>query len=116
TQLDHVATIPLLARDNPFTEPIPGSAFEVAFLDVGQGDATLITIWDERLLIDAGRGALTVDRLKALGVTDLDAIVSTHPDADHIGGFLRVLQEYRVERIYLNGGQSTSLTFENFVE
>lgn len=98
------------------TTTAPVASFEVVFLDVGQGDATLITVNGERLLIDAGRTAGTIQaRLQAQGVTDLDAILATHPDADHIGGFAQVLSMYEVERVYLNGGTSESQTFAGFM-
>ncbi|MEX0784473.1 MAG: ComEC/Rec2 family competence protein, partial [Dehalococcoidia bacterium] len=98
------------------TSTAPAQGFSVVFIDVGQGDATLITVNGERLLIDAGRtGGFIAARLQALGVMDLDAILATHPDADHIGGFPAVLGLYDVERIYLNGGASDSQTFATFM-
>lgn len=103
-------TFPSLAR-----EAAPPAGFEVAFLDVGQGDAILITAGGQRLLIDSGRtGSRVMDRLQRLGVTDLDAIVATHPDADHIGGFPEVLRRFAVERIYLNGDSSDSQVWAEF--
>ena len=100
----------------PTTPPAAETGFQIAFIDVGQGDATLITIGAERLLIDSGRRASTIRiRLEALGVDDLDGILATHPDADHIGGFAEVLSMFDVERIYVNGGSSGSLTYANFM-
>lgn len=98
----------------------PGTAsqgFTIYFIDVGQGDATLIVASSgERLLVDGGRSqSLIRDRLRAMGVTDLDAIAMTHPDADHIGGLIEVLEIFPVERIYLNGGDSTSRMFSDFM-
>ena len=91
--------------------------FELFFLDVGQGDATLIVAsTGETLLIDGGGSKTRIrERLRDLGVFDLDAIVATHPDADHIAGLVEVLELFSVERIYLNGGQSRSQTFVNFM-
>lgn len=91
-------------------------SFRIDFIDVGQGDATLITVGGERLLIDGGRSGTRIEeRLTALGVTDLDAILSTHPDADHIAGLNRVLELFGVERIYLNGGTSDTQTFLTYI-
>jgi competence protein ComEC len=93
------------------------TSFRVNFIDVGQGDATLVTVDGQRLLIDGGRsGATIVQRLSALGVDDLDAVVATHPDADHVGGLAAVLAAYQVERIYVNGDPSTTQTYDDFLE
>ena len=91
--------------------------FELFFLDVGQGDATLIVAsTGETLLIDGGGSKTRIrERLRDLVVFDLDAIVATHPDADHIAGLVEVLELFSVARIYLNGGQSRSQTFVNFM-
>ena len=73
---------------------------EVVFLDVGQGDATLvITPENNTILIDGGGtqdsgevGQYTLlPYLKSRGITRIDLMISTHPDQDHIDGLLTVL-------------------------
>lgn len=116
----------VIAEDTPLlivcavaTGAPPGddvAGFRIDFIDVGQGDATLVTVNGERLLVDGGRSQARIEeRLNTLGVTHIDAILSTHPDADHIAGLIRVLQLYTVERIYLNGGTSSSQTYANYL-
>ena len=94
-----------------------GLGFTIAFIDVGQGDATLVIANNgETLLIDGGRSKERIrDRLDRLGVGDLDAVAATHPDADHIAGLLEALDLFVVERIYLNGGTSASQTFADLL-
>ncbi len=94
-----------------------GLGFTIAFIDVAQGDATLIIAnTGETLLIDGGRSRERIqERLGAMGITDLDAIAMTHPDIDHIGGLVKVIELYPIERIYLNGADSESLTFKTFI-
>ena len=102
----------------PTPMPAPGSSgFTIDFIDVGQGDATLVTaITGETLLVDGGRSKNRLrDRLESMGIQDLDAIALTHPDADHVAGFVEVLEMFPVERVYLNGGESDSQTFGNFM-
>ena len=93
---------------------VTASGFTIYFIDVGQGDATLIvSSTGESLLVDGGRSRARIrERLQALDITDLDAIAMTHPDADHIAGLVEVLELYPIEHIYLNGGTSVvSLKF-----
>ena len=95
----------------------PQEGFDLHFIDVGQGDATLITAsTGETLLVDGGRSKSRIrTRLETLGITDLDAIAMTHPDADHIAGLVEVLEMFQVERIYLNGGEKGTQTFASFM-
>ena len=76
----------------------------IYFLDVGQGDCTLIRTRDGDILIDAGpesaQDALCL-RLKQLGVKELALAVFTHPDEDHIGGADGILEQIEVREIWL---------------
>lgn len=81
-----------------------GSKLTVSYIDVGQGDATLIHKGNFSMLIDAGkneRGTTVVEYLKNQGIKKLDLLVGTHPDSDHIGGLDDVLQEISVDTVYL---------------
>ncbi len=74
-----------------------GSTLEVHFLDVGQGDATLIRCGEAAMLIDAGNnswGDDVRDYLEYQGIGDLDYVIGTHPDADHIGGLDVVMEAF----------------------
>ena len=105
----------------PTSTPTPNSSiggFSIYFIDVGQGDATLVVSNDgHSLLVDGGRSKTRIrDRLSALGIQDIDAIAATHPDADHIAGLTEVLAMYKVENVYLNGGQSSTATHADFLD
>ena len=70
---------------------------EVHFIDVGQGDATLIKCGSHAMLIDAGdnsKGTAVQLYLKKQGVTTLDYLIGTHPDADHIGGLDVIITKF----------------------
>jgi beta-lactamase superfamily II metal-dependent hydrolase len=71
-------------------------ALVVRFLDVGQGDATLLTGPDgSTMLVDGGNrdgGAIVAAALREHSAGRLDAVAVTHTDADHLGGVVGVLR------------------------
>lgn len=70
----------------------PPAGFRLTFLDVGQGDATLVQDRGRSVLVDTGLpDAGIVGLLHHAGVARLDLLVVTHADADHIGGAASVL-------------------------
>lgn len=76
----------------------------IYFLDVGQGDCTLIRTRGGDILIDAGpesaQDALCL-RLKQLGVKEIALAVFTHPDEDHVGGADGILNQISVKEVWL---------------
>ena len=81
----------------------------VAFLNVGQGDAIYIEAPNgNQLLIDGGRGRAVLRELGAvipLYDRSIDVVLVTHPDADHIGGLIPVLESYRVGAVIESGNE-----------
>lgn len=96
----------------------------VYFLDVGQGDSILIQIGtDYNMLIDAGTreaGETIESDLQALGVTSLDAVVATHPHADHIGSMKQIIEDYTIGTFYMpllpDDQTPTTATYENMLD
>ena len=102
------------AEITPASAPV---AATVTFLDVGQGDCTLLQLPEgHTLLVDAGGtrdgrfdvGARVVTpALRALRVPRLDMVVATHPHEDHIGGLRAVVEQQRVGT-FLDSGTVTA--------
>jgi beta-lactamase superfamily II metal-dependent hydrolase len=90
---------------------------EVHFFDVGQGDATLLLHDEVAILIDTGRHQASdvVPYLRSVGVDTLDLVVVTHPHADHIGQFDKVVDAVTVTEVWWSGSTTTSQTFERAV-
>jgi competence protein ComEC len=98
--------------------PPPSGSLSVSFIDVGQGDGVLVQAGGEEYLIDAGRaeeGPNVVDFLRSRGVEELDGIVVSNPDADHIGGFVDVLEAFEVGVVYVSGDPKGTLTYNTFL-
>jgi competence protein ComEC len=92
----------------PVASPAAPERLTVSFLDVGQGDATLIQHPDgSAVLFDGGRPEARVARLlHQAGVHHLSAVVATHASADHHGGLLEVIRRFPVD-LLLDGGDGT---------
>ncbi|MBK3494200.1 MBL fold metallo-hydrolase [Viridibacillus sp. YIM B01967] len=90
----------------------------VHIIDIGQGDSILIQTEEENILIDAGNkgsGDEVVTYLQKNNVTTLDAVVSTHPDADHVGGLAEVIDSFKVKKVYAPKVSHTTIAYKNFL-
>jgi beta-lactamase superfamily II metal-dependent hydrolase len=99
----------------PTADAAATKELKVHFIDVGQGDAILIqSPVGKTMLVDGGpksAGKHVVDFLKAKGIKKLDYVVATHPDADHIGGLIEVLNTFNVTNFIDSGYVHTSQTY-----
>lgn len=90
----------------------------VVFLNIGQGDAILISQGKYQILIDGGRSGK--DLLAHLGRhipfwdRKIEIVIATHPDTDHIGGFPALLRAYQVERLLTTGAEGDTETSRLF--
>ncbi|HZH24037.1 MAG TPA: MBL fold metallo-hydrolase, partial [Solirubrobacteraceae bacterium] len=90
-------------RGGEGSPPAPGELV-VSFLDVGQGDATLLQRGPASVLVDTGPpGGPILRRLEDAGVNQLDLLVLTHAESDHEGMALPVIAAHR-PRLVLDGG------------
>jgi competence protein ComEC len=92
------------ALDVGSVDPPVRGELVVSFLDVGQGDATLLQKDDVAVLVDTGPpGGPILRRLSEAGVRRLDALVITHAQSDHEGAALELLRRIPT-RLVINGG------------
>jgi beta-lactamase superfamily II metal-dependent hydrolase len=105
------------AAPAPAPAPVTGAELVVRVLDVGQGDAMLLTHPEVTVLIDTGRFDRSdlVPLLRDLGVSRIDLLVVSHPHADHIGQFDRVMAAFDVDEVWWSGATTTTRTFERAV-
>lgn len=97
----------------PRLPEIPYGGFRVAMIDVGQGLSVLVRTRHHALLYDAGAGkpggfsqgqSVVVPALRAVGIRHLDAVVISHADNDHAGGFPAIRDGMRVASIQASEG------------
>ncbi|TXL65852.1 MBL fold metallo-hydrolase [Cerasibacillus terrae] len=92
---------------------------KVHFIDVGQGDSIFIQTPNRKtILIDGGppeAGKTVIHYLQKQGVTEIDLIIATHPDIDHIGGLLHVLEKIPVKFIVDSGKFHATKTYFQYV-
>ena len=76
----------------------PGSDWQVANCDVGQGDSMVVNLGDHRaIVIDTGPDPIAEDRcLHQLGVKKIELLILTHVHADHVGGVDGALRDRSV--------------------
>lgn len=104
------------SRDEDASEE---SELTIHFLDVGQGDATLIACDGEYMLIDAGdndKGTVVQNYLTKQGVTTLKYVVGTHPDADHIGGLDVILYKFECETVMMPDVTNDTVTYRDVID
>ncbi len=84
------------------TDETAEDEFAVHFIDVGQGDSTLIVSGDYTVLIDAGEidsGFEVTSYLSEQGISSIDYVIATHPHSDHIGGLADVLNTVKTDNV-----------------
>ena len=97
-------------------------SYYIYYLDVSQGDSSLIRYKNEAILIDTGGSVSfkedewkkkkeyhitdsTITFFKSIGVSKIDYLILTHGDADHLGDSLNLLENFKVKKIILNNGE-----------
>lgn len=78
---------------------------EIVFFDVGQGDAILMQQDNFQILVDGGPDDSIIYHLaREMPRQDktIEIVVLTHPHEDHIRGLMNVLDEFNVEKVFIN--------------
>ncbi|MCI8512094.1 MAG: MBL fold metallo-hydrolase [Lachnospiraceae bacterium] len=92
---------------------------EVHFIDVGQGDTTLITCGGHAMLIDAGdetKGTAIQNYLQKQQIKELDYLILTHPDADHIGGAPVIITKFKINQVFLSDYERDNTTYQKLIQ
>ena len=131
TETPGSGTVDETTADGTTATPAPvgsgaNGTLSVHFLNVGQGDATLLVApTGETMLVDTGDyeddGEHVVDYLRRRGIDRIDHLVTTHADADHIGGHAAVIEYLETEgegvgAVYDPGIAASTRTYEEYLD
>jgi len=92
---------------------------KVYFLDVGQGDSSLIYLDNILFLVDAGpdkKVSQSLSRVFPKKVNYIDLAFISHPQLDHFGGFLELLNKYDFGAFIINGREADGKSKEIYNE
>lgn len=105
--------------DEPRQVTVPDGDMAVHFLDVGQGDCSLIVLPSGKtVLIDAStneEGDNILEYLSYQKVTRIDYFVLTHPHADHIGAAKQIIEALSVGKVVMPDVETDTATFNNLL-
>lgn len=91
----------------------------IIFFYVGQADCTLIKLNDDVILIDAGNnndGKNVVSLLQEKGITQIDYLIGTHADEDHIGGIDDIINSMDIGTFLIPTIGENGTDYKNAVE
>jgi competence protein ComEC len=106
-----IASIVVIVRD---ASP---QKLHVSFLDIGQGDSILIqTPSGHTMIIDGGPTDAVLARVgEQMNYfdRDIDVMIATHPDSDHVTGLIPIMEKYDVKNIVVSGEESDTGVFKD---
>ena len=90
----------------------------VHIIDVGQGDSILIKTLTKNILIDGGdekSDKIVSNYLKKNKVKNIDILIASHLDSDHIGGLDNIIDKFNVSNVYAPNQKLDTLSYANFI-
>lgn len=92
---------------------------EVHFIDVGQGDSTLVMCDGHAMLIDTGdysKGTAVQNYLQKQKISKLDYLILTHPDSDHIGGAPVIITKFEIGKVFVSNFEKDNKTYQKLIQ
>jgi len=95
--------------------PAHANNLQVTFINVGQGDSSLIQLPDNQtILIDGGDkdASVKVEKvLKDKKINKIDIMIITHPHLDHYGGLLNIAKKFKIYQVLDSGAKTNAITY-----
>lgn len=93
---------------------------EITFLDIGQGDSILITNYNGQIgIIDSGKSNNLIFELSKQIPSyfrKIGFVLATHPDSDHIEGFISLVKRYKIEKFFINKYPKDSSIYRKLIQ
>jgi len=108
-----------LASPASTSKIVTSQIMEVHYINVGQGDSTLVKCGDQCMLIDAGddtKGTLIQNYLKKQGVKKIDYLILTHPDTDHIGGAPVIITKFDIDKVFMSNYEKDNKAYQKLIQ
>lgn len=86
------------------TQQASADKMYVSFIDVGQGNCTLLRCGGKAILVDSGEvGAAqtVINYIKNLGIDELNCVLVTHQHTDHMGAMTKILYEFKIDDLIM---------------
>lgn len=100
-------------------EPYIENNLIVNYIDIGQGDSTLIQFKGKTLLIDAGTRENVFNLIKHIdsyNIHSFDYVIATHPHDDHIGGMAQIINKYSIDNFYMPQINYSGKIYEDMID
>ena len=85
-----------------FSQTAKDAPFSLHVLDVGKADAMVVSCHDKTIVIDGGTtdgGDTLTTYLQQMEISQIDLVINTHPDNDHLQGLKQVGEHFTVNQM-----------------
>ena len=116
----------IIIISNVFNSLFLSRNLKIYFVDVGQGDCTfIVTPRNKTILIDGGGSTSStfdvgentlIPYILDRGYRKIDLVFISHFDYDHVGGILKVLEEFKVDRVCIPKQEENSENYQKFLK
>lgn len=107
------------ANKQPVSSGPKEESMQVHFMDVEQGLSIVVQLGDEVLIYDGGdrdTSSFVVSYLQDLGVTEIDYMISSHYDSDHLAGLIGCLKTFEVKNVIGSDYEHNSKLYTSFMD
>lgn len=91
----------------------------VHYINVDQGDCSIVQVNNKTLLIDAGprqNAHNLIKYINSCNIHSFDYVIATHPHDDHIGGMAQIINKYKIDNFYMPQVEYSGKLYEDMID